>query len=131
MVEQSFIREQEDAQDREAVEAAEHAEGGPPSNLGADQRRDEGTEVGTCEEAGGPDVDLACTLLEEEKVVDDAKADDLWGGAEETLKSTAGGKSSVARCVGGADAADEAEELGPEEDGESDFMLDQKMLGSE
>ena len=53
--------------------------------------------------------------MEEEYIVNDGQADNLWRSVKKTLKCAKGREGSVTRCEGCTDDHDTSQKLGPKE----------------
>ena len=61
--------------------------------------------------------------MEKEHVMNDGETDDLRCSVEETLESSACCEASVGRCLRGSDDNDTRENLGPEENRQSEKTI--------
>lgn len=96
---EGLIAKEDNEEGGKPIEGSENAEILAPVDLLNQEAGDKGAQVRPDEVSKGPNVDLPRTLMEEEHVMNDRQANDLWSGIEEPLERAAGRESSICGCL--------------------------------
>ena len=113
-----FLEEEGDEEQREDVHGEVHPEGDGPGLGGEHERGEEGPGVGRDDDEGGPDVDLARALVEEEDVLDEHEAAGLRDGRGEAVEDARGREGVEAGGAGAPGGRGGRAEEEPEHDGQ-------------